>query len=198
MPHKTSSSAPAFRFDSYNNPTLASVDYRVNGDLPNPTPSGFPGFGLGRSISGSDFYSLSPEASLNLTVSGSADLSDGLQISELEGSGNVFTFNARELNQSPGRYHPPILTLDSNGMGRLANANNSSTFPNPDPPIGSGMLVNVNVADEYDVNLSFSPSLTIGVSAIPEPGSITFLLAATGIAVADACLRYHVSVPSES
>jgi hypothetical protein len=89
-------------------------------------------------------------------------------------SGTVLTFNARELNQNPGRYHPPILTLNSNGTGRLVNANNMSTFPNPPPPTGSGMLVNVGIGQEYDVALSFSPSLTL--VAVPEPSSLGMML----------------------
>ncbi|MEM9646573.1 MAG: PEP-CTERM sorting domain-containing protein, partial [Planctomycetota bacterium] len=165
--------------ESYQNPILGSVDYRVFGILPDPTPSGFPSFQLVRSISGNDFYSLSPDASLRFSVSAAADLSDGLQVSELSGSGTVFEFNARELNQAPGRYHPPILTLDSDGTGRLVNANNASTFPNPPPPIGSGQLVNVSIGDEYDVSLNFEPSLS--VAAVPEPGTV--LLLAGGLAV---------------
>jgi PEP-CTERM motif len=158
----------------YNNPTLVGVNYRVNGVLTSPTPSGFPAFGLVRSIGGAGFYGLSPDASLQFSVNAMANLSDGLQLSELAGSGTILTLNARELNQNPGRYHPPILTLNSNGTGRLVNANNMSTFPNPPPPIGSGMLVNVAIGQEYDVALSFNPSLTL--VTVPEPSSLGMML----------------------
>ena len=167
---------------TFSNPNLVSVDYRINGSLPQSTPSGFPAFQLVRSINGADFYNLSPEAELEFSVSSTADLSDGLQMNELDGSGTVFSFNAREFNQNPGRYHPPIFTLDDIGVGRLVNANNQSTFPNPDPPVGSGQLVDVEIADEYDVMLSFSPNLTIATSAVPEPSSGALLLGAFGAA----------------
>ena len=156
---------------TYNDPTLQSVDYSVFGLLPQPTPSMFPAFLLNRTIAGADFYNLSPDATLNFAIAASADLSDGLQINELSGTGTVFEFNARELNQDPGRYHPPIFTLDSDGTGRLVNANNQSTFNNPPPPTGSGELVDVDIAEEYDVALSFDTNLT-AVTAVPEPSTM--------------------------
>ena len=135
--------------------------YVHEGVLGDPTPSGFPGFKLVRSITGADFYRLSPDATIEFSVNASADLSDGLQINELDGAGIVFRMNARELDQQPGRYHPPILTFNADGSGRLVNANNKSIYPNPDPPLGSGELVDVNIGDEYDVDLSFAPTLSI-------------------------------------
>ncbi|MEM8911705.1 MAG: hypothetical protein AAGC97_08050 [Planctomycetota bacterium] len=152
---------------TYTNPVIDRVNYRIDGVLPDPTPSMFGGFQLVRSISGAEFYTLSPDATVSFSVAGTADLGDGLQFNELSGTGVIFEFNAREFNQSPGRYHPPVLTLRADGTGRLVNADNQSTFPNPPPPIGSGLIVNVAVADEYDVNLSFSSGLTI--AAVPEP-----------------------------
>ena len=169
-------SDPLVAGGTYNNPALVTVDYQIFGSLPQPTPSGFPAFALNRSIPGASFYGLSPEATLNFSVSPTADLSDGLQINELSGTGTVFTFNAREFNQAPGRYHPPIFTLDADGTGRLANSNNMSDVPNPDPPVGSGELVDVEVAEEYDTTLSFDPALT--VSTVPEPSVFTLLAAA--------------------
>ncbi len=162
----------------YNNPTLDGVDYQVFGSLPDPTPSGFPAFALSRTLPGNSFYSMSPDATVNFSISPTADLSDGLQVSDLAGTGTVFTFNARELNQAPGRYHPPILTLNDDGTGSLANSNNMSTIPNPAPPIGSGALVDVTVGEEYDTTLDFLPSLTLSTS-VPEPSAATLLLAAT-------------------
>lgn len=162
---------------TYTNPALVQVDYSVQGVLNSPTPSGFPGFQLVRSIGGAAFYGLSPEAALSFTVRADADLSDGLQINELAGNTPAFEFNAREFNQQPGRYHPPRLRLNADGTGQLINANNQSTFPNPDPPIGSGLLVDVDFGDEYDVALSFDPGLTIAgpVAVIPEPAGLTAL-----------------------
>lgn len=157
------------------NPTIASVDYRVDGVLSSPTPSGFPAFRLIRSMTGTEFYNLSPESGLSFSIANTADLSDGIQVSDLAGAGTVFTFNAREFNQNPGRYHPPILTLNSDGTGRLVNANNQSIFNNPPPPMGSGMPVDVNIADEYDITLNFSPTMTLGVNAVPEPSSLALV-----------------------
>ena len=85
----------------YIDPALNSVNYNVNGVLPNSTPSGFTGFGLVRTISGADFYNLSPEASIEFTILPGANLSDGLQLNELAGASTIFTLNARELNQNP-------------------------------------------------------------------------------------------------
>ena len=147
---------------AYANPPLRNVSYTVVGVLASPTPSGFPGFNLVRNdIVGADFYNLSPDASLSFTILASADLSDGLQLSELSGTTTVLYFNAREFNQAPGRYHPPILRLNFDGTGSIANADNQSTFPNPPPPMGSGMLVDVEVGEEYEVNLSGGSALTL-------------------------------------
>ena len=147
---------------SYTNPPLRNVSYTVVGVLPSPTPSGFSGFNLVRNnIDGAEFYNLSPESGISFSISSTADLSDGLQLNELSGSTDALILNAREFNQNPGRYHPPILRLNADGSGSVANANNQSTFPNPPPPMGSGMLVNVAVGDEYDVNLTASPAIAL-------------------------------------
>lgn len=159
----------------YTNPTLNSFDYVVRGVLASPTPSGFPGFLLIRSMTGAEFYSLSPESGVSFAVSAGADLSDGLQMSELDGAGVVFELNAREFDQNPGRYHPPIFTLNADGTGRLVNADNMSTFNNPPPPTGSGGVVNVAIADEYDIELAFAPSLTIAPPVVPEPTTAVML-----------------------
>lgn len=167
----------------FNNPNVKSIDYRVDGVLSSPTPSNFPAFRLIRSMDGAEFYGLSPDAELSFSISNTADLSDGLQISELAGAGEVFRLNLREFNQNPGRYHPPIFTLNDDGTGRLVNANNQSTFPNPPPPTGSGGIVDVAIAEEYDVALTFDPNLTMAVNAVPEPSSASLLLLATGIGI---------------
>ena len=153
----------------YNNPAINTADYRVRGVLPDTTPSGFDSFLLIRSMNGAEFYGLSPESGINFSIAPTANLSDGVQISELMGSDPVFSFNAREFNQDPGRYHPPIITLNSDGTGLLTNANNKSTFSNPPPPMGSGLPVDVAIGDEYTIDLTFSSSLTI--ASVPEPSS---------------------------
>ena len=180
----------------YTDPIINSVDYRIGGILALATPSGFPGFLLIRSMTGTEFYAQSPESGLDFSITASADLSDGLQVSELMGMGTVFTFNARELNQAPGRYHPPIFTLNSDGTGQLLNANNMSTFPNPPPPTGSGLLVNVTPGEEYISDLGFNTSLTIA-TAVPEPSSCLLLALGTGTMLyrrrRRACVRSSVT-----
>jgi hypothetical protein len=135
---------------SYFNPTLNSVIYNVSGSLGN-TPSGFPAFNLQRTISGADFYNQG--SSLSFTISADADLSDGLQVSELEAAEGypVFTFNGREVDT--GRYHPSLVELYSDGSGSIRNSNNSGGI-NP----GSGMEVDVNFGDEFISDLGFAPS----------------------------------------
>jgi hypothetical protein len=162
---------------------LNSVTYNVSGSLAD-TPSGFPSFDLQRTISGSEFYDQG--SSLSFTISPQADLSDGVQVSELQAAEGspVFVFNGREVDT--GRYHPALVLLYSNGRGSIRNSNNSGGI-NP----GSGMVVNVNVGDEYISYLGFTPStLTLieindidgdGVSdaedncpSIPNPDQINF------------------------
>jgi len=173
----------------YVDPPLDSVDYSVQGILMDPTPSGFSHFNLVRSISGLDFYGLSPNATLSFTLRADADLSDGLQMNELAGAGLVFVLNARELDQDPGRYHPPIFTLNADGTGRLVNADNESIYPNPPPPMGSGMLVNVEIGDEYDVDLAFDTELSIA-DPVPAPVPLPVLPVLLAIpAIAWAALR---------
>ncbi|MEM6689237.1 MAG: hypothetical protein AAF664_07425 [Planctomycetota bacterium] len=160
---------------TYVNPAIDQIDYRIFGQLPNATPSDFDAFNLLRGYSGADFYAQSPESGLSFSVRADAVLTDGLQLSELVGTGSdpILTFNARELNQNPGRYHPPDLVLRADGTGRLQNANNMSTFPNPPLPFGSGLIVDVDFGEEYIADLTFTPSaVTI---AVPEPGSFGLL-----------------------
>ena len=156
----------------YSNPTLSVIDYDIFGVLDDPTPSEFPAFNLQRTIVGDEFYTQG--SSLNFSVLGSADLSDGLQVSELadNGSGLIFEFNGREVNT--GRYHPALFELFSNNTGRIQNSNNTGGV-NP----GNGMVVDVDFGEEYIVDLGFSPSVTL--ATIPEPSS-AMLLAAIGFA----------------
>ena len=173
--------------ETYNNPDINQVAYQVFGDLPSPTPSGFPAFALTRSYSGAEFYNQSPDAGLQFSIDANADLSDDLQYSELVGIGaaDILIFNAREQDQDPGRYHPPELVLRADGTGQLQNAANASTFRNPPPPMGSGELIgpDFEAGDEYIVNLSSFSSATLAVTPVPSPSSFCLLsLMAVGVA----------------
>ena len=139
---------------TYTNPDLVQIDYAVFGILNDPTPSGFPAFNLERTIIGDEFYTQG--SSLSFTIDAAADLSDGLQVSELVGATLVFEFDGREVGT--GRYHPSLLQLNEDGTGLLTNSNNMGGV-NP----GSMMVVNVAQGDEYIVDLNFDPAaLTIG------------------------------------
>lgn len=156
---------------TYSNPELLSVIYSVSGTLESGTPSGFPGFALSREIAGNEFYAQG--SSLNFEISASADLSDGLQVSELSGSDPVFVFNGREIGT--GRFHPALFQLNSDGTGSIRNSNNVPDGENA-----------IDFGSEYITNLTFDPSTTtIGqVNAIPEPSSVAALtLAALGVGV---------------
>lgn len=147
----------------YVDPVLNGVDYSVSGVLTDPTPSGFPGFNLVRSVGGAEFYAQG--GSFMFEIAAAADLSDGLQLSELVGIGPVFTFNAREVGTP--RFHPPIIVLNSDGTGLIQNSNN---VPNGNP---------INAGDEYITNLSFNPAtLTIAAAQVPEPSTLTLCLIA--------------------
>jgi hypothetical protein len=149
---------------TYANPMLNSVDYAIFGILDTePTPSGFGAFDLRRTgVSGTEFYGQG--SSFDLGISASADLSDGLQMSEL----SMFVLNARE--DDTGRYHPAILTFASDGTGFLQNSDNSGGI-NP----GNGMEVDVDTGAEYQVSLSADPSLTLAMATVPLPAPIVFL-----------------------
>lgn len=145
---------------SYSNPALVGVDYSVFGTLA-ATPSGFSAFNLLRDIGGAEFYNQG--SSLQFDIAASADLSDGLQFSELAGSGTVFTFNGREVGT--GRYHPALLQLNSDGTGSIRNSNNFGGI-NP----GSMQMVDVDFGEEYITNLSFDPAnLTLASAAAVVP-----------------------------
>ena len=147
---------------SYNNPSLNSVEYSVSGTLPNETPSGFSGFSLERNIlPGADFYSQG--SSLNFEIAASADLSNGLQVSELVGS---FVFNGREVDT--GRYHPALFELNSDGAGgSIQNSNNTGGI-NP----STNETVNVDFGEEYITDLTFDPSQLTIAAAVPVPAAV--------------------------
>lgn len=141
------------------NPTLNSVQYNVFGTLVAGTPSGFPAFDLQRTITGADFYSQG--SSFSMRIASTADLSDGLQVSELVGTDSVFEFNGREVGT--GRYHPALIQLNSDGTGSIRNSNNSGGI-NP----SSNKEVDVDFGEEYITQLTFNPS-ALTIIAVPEP-----------------------------
>jgi hypothetical protein len=148
------------------NPTINSVVYNVQGSLAPGTPSGFPGFNLQRTILGADFYSQG--SSFSMQIANDADLSDGLQVSELVGTGPVFLFNGREVGT--GRYHPALFQLNADGTGSIRNSNNlGGTNP------ANGMEVNVSAGQEYITELTFVPS-SLTIVAVPEPGVVGLTL----------------------
>lgn len=154
---------------TYTNPVLIGVEYSVFGILDtDPTPSNFGAFDLQRTIGGSEFYTQG--SSFDFTISASADLSDGLQATELD----HFVFNGREVDT--GRYHPALFEISADGTGSIQNSNNSGGI-NP----GNGLVVNVDLADEYLVDLTFDPAaLTLAeASIVPEPSSL--LLTSLGL-----------------
>ena len=150
------------------------------------TPSGFPGFSFQLShlvapppappslITGSLFYSLNEGAPvgdrLSFSILPTADLSDGLQVSELAGTGSdvVFRFNGREVDT--GRYHPTFIELRADGTGMIQNANNMG---GDNPQDDSDDEIDVDFGEEYITELTFDPSaLTI---AVPEPSAVLLL-----------------------
>ena len=139
---------PVTAGSSYSNPALTRIDYDVSGTL-DGTPSGFPAFNLIRAILGSEFYSQG--SSMVFEVDITADLSDGLQVSELVGTDIVFQFNGREVDT--GRYHPAIVQFNADGTGSIRNSNNKGGI-NP----VSGMEVDVDFGEEYITELTFTPS----------------------------------------
>lgn len=139
---------PVTAGSSYSDPELTRVDYHVYGTL-DDTPSGFPAFDLFRTILGSEFYSQG--SSMTFEVDITADLSDGLQVSELVGTGVVFEFNGREVGT--GRYHPALFQLNADGTGSIRNSNNMGGI-NP----GSGLEVDVDFGEEYITELTFNPA----------------------------------------
>ena len=140
----------------YTNPDIISVLYRVSGELMN-TPSNFPAFALERDITGDEFYAQG--SSLVFEVRAGAFLDDGIQIAELAGSGVVFTFNGREINN--GRFHPALLVLNADGTGMIQNSDNIIT---EDP------FQQVAFGEEYITDLAFDAgNLTLLTAVVAEP-----------------------------
>lgn len=175
----------AFAPGTYSDPTIGTIGYNVSGSL-DTTPSGFPAFSFQLShlvaappagptvILGSLFYSLNDTAPagdrLNFSILPTADLSDGLQVSELAGTGSdvVFRFNGREVDT--GRYHPTFIELRADGTGVIQNANNTGGDNPQDGFVGD---IDVDFGEEFITNLTFDPAtLTI---AIPEPSSVLLM-----------------------
>ena len=103
--------APLTAGTTYSKADVNSVDYNLFGSLGN-TPSGFPAFNLVWSITGFDFDAQG--SSLSVEVAVGANLTDGLQVSDLVGD---FIFDGREVGT--GRYHPALVELHSDGTGRI-------------------------------------------------------------------------------
>lgn len=156
----------------YDDPALVGVEYNVSGSLAT-TPSGFPAFNLQRSIGGAEFYAQG--SSLRFEIAASADLGDGLQVSELVGGAGVFVFDGREVGT--GRYHPALFELNSDGTGLIRNSNNMGGI-NP----GSMQEVDVQIGDEYVTVLAFDPGIL--TLAVPEASPVVLIglgLAALGL-----------------
>ena len=153
---------PVTAGSSYSDPELTRVDYSVSGTL-GGTPSGFPAFNLVRAILGSEFYSQG--SSMTFEVDITANLSDGLQVSELVGTDIVFEFNGREVDT--GRYHPALVQLNANGTGSIRNSNNKGGV-NP----ASGMVVDVDFGEEYITELTFTPST---LTLFPPPPDLILM-----------------------
>ncbi len=166
---------------AYENPPLGDIEFRVVGSLDPSTParsanSAFTGFAVEdrEELSGQAFYAQGN--ALRFEIASDAELADGLQVSELAGSGIVFEFDGRELGT--GRYHPPILQLRGDGSGSIRNAANTGGI-NP----FTDVEVNASIGDEYDVSLGFDPASLTLVEA-PEPPSAAVLAAAVAMLAA--------------
>ena len=171
----------------YADPAITDIQYSVSGSLDPTTPSGFPSFAFALNhifptsppITGAAFYALNPSAApgqtLRFQVAAGADLSDGLQVAELEdlGGGVVFRFDGRE--EGTGRYHPAFLELRADGTGTLQNADN---FGGVNP--FTNQVVNVARGDEYVTHLTFDPN-TFTIASVPEPSLAVLALVATAV-----------------
>ena len=177
--------AEPFQSGTFADPEIGMIGYNVSGAL-DMTPSGFPAFSFQLShliapppagpslIPGSLFYSLNADAAVGDRISFSilpgVDLSDGLQVSELAGTGDdvVFRFNGREVDT--GRYHPIFIELRADGTGLIQNANNTGGDNPQDGFVGE---IDVDFGEEYITNLTFDPAaLTI---AVPEPSAVLLM-----------------------
>jgi hypothetical protein len=143
----------------FNDPIINAVNYTVSGVLESGTPSGFSAFQLVREIDGEDFYLQG--SSLWFQISSTANLNDGLDLSELvpNPNGEILIFNGREVGN--GRFHPALLVLREDGSGRIQNSNNI-------PDIAGG---EVSIGAEYITDLQFDPQQVAIVSLQNNSGS---------------------------
>ncbi len=182
-------SAPLVAGLAYDNSSIEQVQYLVSGTLSTnpPTPSGFPAFFLDRRETGSEGAIsqaswIDQGSSIAFEIAGSADLSDGLQLSELvaDPGGLILLVDAREFERlDVARFHPPQIQLFSDGTGVLRNSNNSSGSTGTTNP-GTGGPVDVDFGEEYVTDLFFDPELVTLV--VPEPG--TGSMTGVGLALA--------------
>ena len=142
----------------FDNPAIATVSYRVSGNLSSGTPSGFESFALEREITGEEFYAQG--SSLRFEIDETAVLDDGIQIAELSGSDLVFRFDGREINN--GRFHPALFELRADGTGRIQNSNNTPTL---EP------LLEVEFGEEYINDLVFDAGNTTLITETVDPRS---------------------------
>lgn len=145
---------------------LNSVAYAVSGNLEPGTPSGFSAFALQRDSDGIAFYAQG--SSLSFAIAAGADLSDGLQVSELTGTMGVFVFNGRENNT--GRFHPALLQLNSDGIGSIRNPDNMGAGP--------GRNIHVGFGEEYITNFTFDQASVTLAAPVPLPGALLLLISA--------------------
>ena len=117
----------------YDNDDVIEVEYVVSGGLSQspPTPSGFPAFALNRTASGEGTIDAAnwvmQQSSLDFGIAASANLQDGLQLSELVADIDdvILRIDGREFERlDRARYHPPRLLLFSDGTGTLENSMN--------------------------------------------------------------------------
>jgi hypothetical protein len=155
----------------FSNPEIGDIEFLVRGSLDPTTPARmanarFTGFAVDdlATLRGQAFYDLGN--SLNFEIASDANFNDGLQLSELVGSGMVFEFDGRELGT--GRYHPPIVQLFADGTGSIRNSNNTGGI-NP----FTGVEVNATIGDEYVSSLTFTPETFALV--VPEPSAALLL-----------------------
>lgn len=188
------------------NPGINTVDYQVSGSLDSGNPSGFPAFILrsedinpgNAPVTGTQFYNNG--ALIDFIISAGADLSDGLQVSELDllpdqgypapvdDNGAVFVLNARE--DGTGRYHPPIVIFRNDGTGQILNSNNTGV----NGQTGRDIVAQDGLffGNEYITDFSFDANLLTLIDApidvaspVPVPGSLLLLLSGLlGIVVA--------------